>query len=585
MKTAKIEIFPWSDNFETGIPLIDEQHKELIKLLNKLVGHLAHQSDAPKVDQVFNQLKDYTAFHFASEEKVWHDHFEGDPWLNWHQRAHGDFVSEVSNMIKSNVDKPYEKTLESVVKFLTHWLAYHILESDMRMAKVARLLPTGISLEKAKELVNQEMSGSSKVLIDTIMTMYDKLANSTVMMSREIHKRKQIEAELRIARLKADSANVAKSAFLANMSHEIRTPLSAIASMVYLMKHDGVASAHEEYLANIELGCKHLLGVISDILDLSKIEADKLDIEESAVDIEAIVKNVVTILADQAKEKNIKLFFSNELLPSNLLGDSSRLQQALLNYANNAIKFTETGAVTIQTQMIEENNDSALIRFQVEDTGIGVDSKTIARLFQSFEQADSSLSRKYGGTGLGLAIAKKLAEHMGGRVGVESTPGVGSVFWFTARLKKASPVINEHNGCLERKAQEILASDFANCRILVVEDELNNSVITKKLLASVGLDADIAENGEQAIDMIAANNYSLVLMDMQLPTMNGLEATQKIRAMDRSHGLPILAVTGNAFKEDRDRCITAGMNDYLTKPLYPNELFTMLVKWLPVSAQ
>lgn len=580
MKIAKIEIFPWSDNFATGIPLIDEQHKELIKLLNKLVGHLAHQSDAPQVDQVFSQLKDYTAFHFVSEEKIWHDHFEGDSWLNWHQRAHGDFVSEVSNMIKANEDKPYEKTLESVVKFLTHWLAYHILESDMRMAKVARLLPTGLSLEKAKELVNQEMSGSSKVLIDTIMTMYDKLANSTVMMSREIHKRKQIEAELRIARLKADSANVAKSAFLANMSHEIRTPLSAIASMVYLMKHDGVASAHEEYLANIELGCKHLLGVISDILDLSKIEADKLDIEESDVDIEAIVKNVVTILADQAKEKNIKLFFSNELLPSNLLGDSSRLQQALLNYANNAIKFTETGAVTIQTQMIEENNDSALIRFQVEDTGIGVDSKTIARLFQSFEQADSSLSRKYGGTGLGLAIAKKLAEHMGGKVGVESTPGVGSVFWFTARLKKASPVINEHNGCLERKPQEILASDFANCRILVVEDELNNSVITKKLLASVGLEADIAENGEQAIDMIATNNYSLVLMDMQLPTMNGLEATQKIRAMDRSQGLPILAVTGNAFKEDRDRCINAGMNDYLTKPLYPNELFTMLVKWL-----
>ena len=585
MKIAKIEIFPWSNNFETGISLIDEQHKELIKLLNKLVGHLAHQSDAPKVEQVFSQLKDYTAFHFASEEKIWHDHFEGDSWLNWHQRAHGDFISEVSNMIKANEDKPYENMLESVVKFLTHWLAYHILESDMRMAKVAQLLPTGISLEKAKELVNQEMSGSSKVLIDTIMTMYDKLANSTVMMSREIHKRKQIEAELQIARVKADSANVAKSAFLANMSHEIRTPLSAIASMVYLMKHDGVASAHEEYLANIELGCTHLLGVISDILDLSKIEADKLDIEESVVDIEAIVKNVVTILADQAKEKNIKLVFSNELFPSNLLGDSSRLQQALLNYANNAIKFTESGAVTIQTQMIEENDDSVLIRFRVEDTGIGVDSKTIARLFQSFEQADSSLSRKYGGTGLGLAIAKKLAEHMGGKVGVESTSGVGSVFWFTARLKKASPLIKQQSESFERSPEEILANDFADCRILVVEDDTNNRIITKKLLASVGLDADLAENGEEAVDMVAANNYSLVLMDMQLPTMDGLETTQKIRALDQGQRLPILAVTGNAFKEDKDRCINAGMNDYLTKPLYPNELFTMLVKWLPTGAQ
>lgn len=583
MSNANLEIFPWNENFETGIPFVDEQHKTLISLLNKLVAHLAYQADAPALNAVFDELRSYTCTHFADEEALWQDHFSDDAWLKWHKHAHHDFIDEVIKLKQEEGTKPLDDVIGDIVKFLTHWLAFHILESDKRMAKVVLALPSGMSLQHAKQVADEEMTGSTRVLIDTVMTMYDKLANNTVRLTREINARKKIEAELTTAKQQADAANRSKSAFLANMSHEIRTPLSAITGMVHIMKSEGLPPPQEERLNKIDQAGKHLLSVINDVLDLSKIEAEKFHLEKKNIIVESLVANVASMLTERIREKNLKLIISNEKLPGNLLGDPTRIQQAILNFANNALKFTEQGSITISTQLLEEDSDSVLLRFEVKDTGIGIEPDNIDRLFLAFEQADASTTRKYGGSGLGLALNKKLAKLMGGDVGVKSAPGRGSRFWFTARLGK-NPDLPEHShpeqfGSIEKQ----LTKCFTGTRVLIAEDEPINREISTYLLESVGLVVDPVEDGAIAVEMVRKNNYALILMDVQMPNLNGLEATRSIRAIPDKKHIPILALTANAFEEDQQRCKEAGMNDHIAKPIDREQMFTTIHKWLSSS--
>jgi hemerythrin-like metal-binding protein len=581
----KVEIFPWNVNFETGIPVIDEQHKALIDLLNLLVSHLAYQSDAPALNEIFQRLKDYTIFHFATEEELWRKHFHGDRWEKWHQHAHGDFIAEIIKLKEEEGSKSFDEVIESIVSFLTHWLACHILDSDKRMAKVVLALPSGVSLEGAKDLANEAMSGATKMLIETVMGMYDKLANSTIQLTREIQKRKRVEAELKLAKERAEEANRAKSTFLANMSHEIRTPLNAISGMVYLLKREGPSPLQEERLEKIDHASRHLLSVINDVLDLSKIEAGRFEIEERELSIETLLANVVSILADRANEKNLQLRVDNQMPAAcRLRGDATRLQQALLNYANNAIKFTEKGGILLRCLPLADEGDSLLIRFEAQDTGIGIDASALNRLFQAFEQGDNSMSREYGGSGLGLAITKKLAELMGGSVGAESAPGVGSRFWFTAKLKKSLAPALANGVAPESAAEKILMRDFKGCRILVAEDEPCNREIATLLLEDVGLSVECAADGQEAVEMATRHPYALILMDMQMPRMDGLEAARRIRAAPKSRAVPILALTANAFSQDRQRCLDAGMNGFLIKPIMPEDLYAALVKCLAGQA-
>src|SRR5574343_937340 len=282
-----IEIFPWTVNFETGIPEIDAQHKVLVRLLNTLVGHLAFQSEAPQIDAVLEELKKYTVYHFAAEERIWHEHFCNDPWEELHAKAHSDFIERVVEFRSIQSECDYETMLEELVSFLTHWLAMHIIESDKRMAKVVQALPTGISLEQAKEISKKEMEGATRVLIDTVMGMYDKLANRTIQMSREIAKRVKAEQELRKAQMEltrlrdeAVAANSAKSAFLANMSHKIRSPMNAILGFTNMLMLEELAPDHADKLQKISFAAEHLLSLINDILDISKIEAGKVELEK-----------------------------------------------------------------------------------------------------------------------------------------------------------------------------------------------------------------------------------------------------------------------------------------------------------------
>lgn len=390
--------------------------------------------------------------------------------------------------------------------------------------------------------------------------------------------------ELENARLAAESASQVKSAFLANMSHEIRTPLNAITGLTQLLQRSDVTAEQAERLNNIDTAGQHLLEIINTVLDLSKIEAGMLLLEVTKFNISEILDTVKAIIADRVQAKNLKLIIENNL-PENLylLGDATRIKQALLNYIGNAVKFTKTGSVTLRVKIDNKSDNRITLRFEVADTGIGIDHDTAERLFTAFEQADNSTTRQYGGTGLGLAITKKLAQLMGGNAGVSSTPDVGSTFWFTAQFEKSgqdeftTAIVTETNS---ESAEEALIRNYSGCKILLADDEPMNRQLIQDLLASIEPIFDIAENGIEALEFASKNTYDLILMDMQMPKMNGLEAAAQIRLLPNGAKVPIIALTGNAFTDDMNRCFRAGMNDFIAKPFKLQVLFSTILKWL-----
>jgi len=395
----------------------------------------------------------------------------------------------------------------------------------------------------------------------------------------DITSQKMTEAELIASKAAAETASIAKSAFLANMSHEIRTPLNAIIGMTHLLRRAGLPVEHADRVDKIERAGKHLLELINTVLDLSKIEADKLTLEDAPVDLGALLDSVVSMLGHKAEEKGLRLHVETVTPQTPLRGDRTRLQQALLNYGGNAIKFTSHGEITLRTTISEETDTSVTLRFEIEDTGIGIPPEVLPKLFSAFEQADNSTTRKYGGTGLGLAITKKIAEAMGGTAGASSSPGHGSTFWFTAMLAKANPGAEDSVPDFNDPADPPVARDYTGKCVLLAEDEPFNQEIAQTMLEDVGLTVDLACNGQEAIEKAASGDYALILMDMQMPIMDGLQATRAIRALGKT--TPVLALTANAFREDWERCKAAGMNDFLTKPVDPDRLFSTLAKWMP----
>jgi PAS domain S-box-containing protein len=386
--------------------------------------------------------------------------------------------------------------------------------------------------------------------------------------------------ELSSACKRADEASAAKSSFLANMSHEIRSPLNAINGMAHLMRRDGLPPEQMARLNKLEASSKHLLETINAVLDFSKIEAGKLVLEETEFSLYEVIENVCSMSSERAASKQLLLQTEIPQLNIRLIGDPTRLQQALLNFVGNAIKFTERGSVTLRVSETESSESRVALRFEIIDTGIGIEAEAIGRLFNSFEQADSSTTRRFGGSGLGLAISKKIAEAMGGEAGVQSTPGAGSTFWMTGSFAKGGEL---QAGLVEMPGEDALLAiqqRFAGRRLLLVEDEPINREVAAVLIDETGLIVTLAEDGLIAVDLVANGTYDLVLMDMQMPRMGGLEATRKIRQLPNGQSLRIIAMTANAFASDRVDCMAAGMDDFLSKPIEPDLLFVTLLKWL-----
>jgi CheY-like chemotaxis protein len=364
------------------------------------------------------------------------------------------------------------------------------------------------------------------------------------------------------------------------MSHEIRTPLNAIVGLNYLMRRGGVAPEQAARLDKIDGASKHLLSLINDILDLSKIEAGQVQLEASNFHLSAVLDAVVSIIAEPAQAKGLRVETDANAVPLWLRGDPTRLRQALLNFAGNAIKFTESGSIVLRAKLLEDRGDVLLVRFSVEDTGIGIEAENIPRLFQAFEQADASITRKFGGTGLGLAITKRLTELMGGECGVESKPGVGSTFWFTAQLQRGHGILPAADPRSATTAEALLRERHRGTRILVAEDNEVNREVLLAMLFGVGLDAEVAVNGQEAVTMATSGDYAMALMDVQMPVMSGLEATRAIRALPQWAEKPILALTANAFDEDRQACKASGMDDFIVKPMDVGALYATILHWL-----
>jgi hemerythrin-like metal-binding protein len=571
-----IEIFPWSENFATGIPLIDQQHRRLIDLLNGLVGRIAYQSDGAEVEEILEELRNYAVTHFRDEEAIWHKHFKDDAWEQWHRDAHSDFSTKISEMLAQASDRPAEHILDEIVTFLTHWLALHIIEGDKRLAKVVLSLPSGISLERAKELANLEMSGATRVLIDTVMSMYDKLANRTVHLSAEIQRRVKAEAKLEAmqkeliqAKDEAVAASRAKSSFLSTMSHEIRTPLNAVLGLAQIGCRETDDANARKYFEEMMDSGRLLLSTLNDVLDLAKIEAGKMLVAHNLVLTQRVAEQMRSVHGSHAREKGLILTLSaGSGFPECFVGDEFRICQVLSNLLDNAIKFTKHGYVTLDMAVRGDR-----LTFAVSDTGIGIGDEQRGRLFVPFEQAADNSPREFGGSGLGLSISHLLAELMNGNLRADSEIGVGSTFALEIPFVKVSAAdaldrIQTHD--LDRNK---LGQQLIGWRVLVADDDAASRMIVERMLQIAGAMVECVPSGQQALDRLTADagsEWDILVSDLRMPGLGGEELAERV--WNSGLHLPVLFLTADALSSTKEMLESKPLAACLTKPVLIEEL-------------
>ena len=433
----------------------------------------------------------------------------------------------------------------------------------------------------------QAKNGETKEMLANVFTTEYYGKYGLMVWLVDITEIRKIEADLRKARDVAEDSARIKSEFLANMSHEIRTPMNAILGMMHLVKQTALAEKQLIYVETAEKSAKLLLCIINDILDFSKIEAGRLEMESSMFSLQMAIEEVIAVVDESVDKKNLILSYQiDDAIPEWMLGDAIRLKQVLLNLLNNSIKFTSKGSIRLNVYLENRDETNIFLKFSVRDTGIGMSEKTLQRLFTPFTQADSSMTRKYGGTGLGLSISKSLVEMMHGEIQCESREDIGTIFTFTARFDLPAPKSSTLDQVLESATEEAeksgvhIPESMRGVSILLTEDNKINQLVATELLKSQGFLVDVAENGKMAVQMVHEKDYDLVLMDIQMPEMDGWQATRLIRQEKRFADLPILAMTANAMAGDRELCLEAGMNDHIAKPILPSNLYRTLIKWI-----
>ena len=422
------------------------------------------------------------------------------------------------------------------------------------------------------------LSYKSEDLIKNLTSARNELEHLNKDLKDEVDYAKRIEGELKQARDKAEEMSQAKGEFLANMSHEIRTPMNGVIGTLQLLEGTKLDASQSEYVHVAHKSADALLAILNDILDLSKIEAGKLSLEDIPFDLRELVQELVVLHSLKAEQKGVELNSEiNEQVPDVVVGDPTRMRQILVNLITNALKFTSEGEVSISVSIQDKTEEKVSLRIEVSDTGIGIPLDKQQQLFSAFTQADGSTTRKYGGTGLGLAIVRQLVEMMGGELGIDSDAGEGARFWFVVPmglsqtpLEVSSSKPQTENGKLEG-------------RVLLVEDNPVNEMVARKMLEKLGLDSVTATNGQEALDMLESESVDVVLMDCQMPEMDGFEATRHLRMREKlanADALPVIAMTANVMEGDRERCLQAGMDDYLGKPVRMDELESTLRRWL-----